>query len=180
MATRFWASALFLLCVAAPSEAQKTVATGTGSGGSPHEKTTWTVNGATVSIEYGRPFLKGRPESQMMPAGQEWRTGADEATVITTDKPLTFGNVKLQPGSYTINTVPGDKEWHLVLGKLGSAGQWGIPYLPNLEIGRVPMKLDHASSSVEQVTISIDTHESPTLHVDWGHVRTSTPFRVGS
>ena len=54
------------------------------------------VNGATVSIEYGRPFLKKRPESQMMPVGQPWRTGADEATVITTDKPLTFGALRLQ------------------------------------------------------------------------------------
>ena len=85
---------------AAPSMAQKTVSTGTGGGGSPHEKTTWTVDGATISIEYGRPFLKGRPESQMMPAGQLWRTGADQATVLTTDKPLTFGTVKLAPGGY--------------------------------------------------------------------------------
>ncbi len=180
MLKRFWGTAFVALCVAAPLQAQKTVSTGTGKGGSPHEKTTWTVNGATISIEYGRPFLKGRPESQMMPADQPWRTGADEATVITSDKPLTFGTVKLQPGSYTINTVPGEKEWHLVLGKLGSAGQWGIPYLPNLEIGRVPMKLDHPTSPVEQVTIAIDTHESPTLRVEWGHVRASVPFHVGS
>ena len=180
MNTRFSAAALLALCVAAPSMAQKTVSTGTGSGGSPHEKTTWTVKGATISIEYGRPYLKGRPESQMMPADTPWRTGADEATVITSDKPLTFGDVKLAPGSYTINTVPGDKEWHLILGRLGSPAQWGIPYLPKLEIGRVPMKLDHASSSAEQVTISIDTHETPTLHVEWGHTRASVPFHVGS
>jgi Protein of unknown function (DUF2911) len=180
MNKRFWATALLALCIAAPSMAQKTVSTGTGSGGSPHEKTTWTINGATISIEYGRPFLKGRPESQMMPAGQPWRTGADQATVITSDKPLTFGSVKLAPGSYTINTVPGDKEWELVLGKLGSPDQWGIPYLANLEIGRVPMKLERASSSTEQVTFSIDTHESPTLRLEWGHVRASTRFRVGS
>lgn len=180
MNKRFSTAALVALCVAAPSMAQKTVSTGAGGGGSPHEKTTWTISGATISIEYGRPFLKGRPESQMMPAGQPWRTGADQATVMTTDKPLTFGGVKLAPGSYTINTVPGDKEWQLVLGKLGSPDQWGIPYLPNLEIGRVPMKLEHTSSSTEQVTFSIDTRDSPTLRLEWGHVRAGVPFRVGS
>lgn len=163
-------------CVAA---AQATVSMGVGQGGSPHEKTTWKVDGATVSIEYGRPYLKGRPESAMMPAGEPWRTGADEATVLTTDKPLTFGSVHLQPGSYTINTEPGDKSWQLILGNVGSPGQWGIPYLPNLEIGRAPMTVSKATSPAEQVTISIDTRK-PTLHVGWGTTLATIPFKVGS
>ena len=98
--------------------AQKTVDLKTGGGGSPHVRSEWTIDGANISIEYGRPFLKGRPEAQMMPPGQEWRTGADVATIITTDKPLQFGAIKLAPGSYTINTVPGEKQWQLVLGRL--------------------------------------------------------------
>jgi len=94
---RFYIGVLAAVCLAGPLMSQTTVSTGTGRGGSPHEKTTWTVSGATISVEYGRPFLKGRPESQMMPLGKPWRTGADEATVITSDKPLTFGAVKLAP-----------------------------------------------------------------------------------
>ena len=159
--------------------AQTTVSMGVGQGGSPHEKTTWTVNGATISIEYGRPYLKGRPESQMMPAGQPWRTGADEATVITSDKPLTFGSLHLQPGSYTINTEPGEKSWHLIIGKLEAPGQWGTPYLPKLEIGRAPMTVAKASAPVEQVTISIDA-KNLALHVAWGTTVATIPFRVGS
>ena len=93
--------------VSSIAAAQTTVSMGVGQGGSPHEKTTWMVNGATVSIEYGRPFLKKRPESQMMPVGEPWRTGADEATVVTTDKPLTFGALHLKPGSYTITLTEG-------------------------------------------------------------------------
>ncbi|HTE44826.1 MAG TPA: DUF2911 domain-containing protein [Gemmatimonadaceae bacterium] len=173
-------AALVTVLVAGSASAQKTVITGTGAGGTQHATSTWTINGATISIEYGRPTLKGRPESQLMPVRQPWRTGADVATIITTDKPLTFGSTTLAPGRYTINTEPGDKEWHLILGKLGSPDQWGVPYLPNLEIGRVPMKLDQAAQSVEQLTITIDPGQTPSLHVAWGRTAASVPFRVGS
>ena len=56
--------------------AQTTTAVGPGTAGSPHVKTVWTISGATIAITYGRPYLKGRAEAQMMPAGKPWRTGA--------------------------------------------------------------------------------------------------------
>src|SRR5262245_22011443 len=113
--------------VAVPLAGQKVTETGTGGSGSPHVKAEWTVDGAAIAIEYGRPSLKGRPEAQMMPPGQPWRTGADQATTITSSKPLTFGAMKLEANTpYTINTVPGATQWQIVFGKLGKAGQWGI------------------------------------------------------
>jgi hypothetical protein len=161
--------------------AQKTTELKVGKGGSPHVRTDYTIDGATIAIEYGRPFLKGRPESQMMPVGKEWRTGADEATIITSNRPLKFGSVSLEPGTYTINTVPGDKEWHLVLGKLGKPGQWGIPYQKDLEIGRTPMKVGKTKAPVENVTISIDDApgSGAALRVEWGTTSATVPFTVG-
>jgi len=169
------------LAIGAPLAAQKMTVTSQGGGGSPHVKSEWTVKGAAISLEYGRPYLKGRPESQMMPAGQPWRTGADEASIITSDKPLTFGTVTLAANTpYTINTIPGNKEWTLLLGKLQKPGQWGIPYQDALEIGHVPMKVTKAAKPVEQVTISIDDSSAgPALRVEWGTVSASAPFRVG-
>jgi hypothetical protein len=162
-----------------PLYAQKITKIGTGGGGSPHVKSEWAVAGAAITIEYGRPYLKGRPESQMMPAGEPWRTGADEASIIKSDKPLTFGTVKLAAGTaYTINTIPGDKEWTLLIGKLAKPGQWGIPYQPPLELGRVPMKLTKVDKPVEQVTISIDK-TGPALRIEWGTVSAAAPFKVG-
>jgi hypothetical protein len=150
-----------------------------GGGGSPHWKTAVTVDGAKLVLEYGRPSLKGRPESQLMPAGRPWRTGADEATVITTDKPLTFGTLKLEPGTYTINTQPGDT-WQLIVGKLSKPDQWGIPYQPALEIGRAPMTKGTTAAPVEQVTISIDdTPAGGTLRVEWGTTSATASFKVG-
>jgi hypothetical protein len=166
--------------LAAPLAAQKVTETGTGGGGSPHVKSEWTIDGAAITVEYGRPFLKGRPEAQMMPAGQPWRTGADQATVITSSKALTFGSMKLEAGTtYTINTVPGDKEWQIVFGKLSKPGQWGVPYQQALEIGKVPMQVGKAGKPAEQVTISIDdTAAGATLRVEWGTVSASVPFKV--
>lgn len=161
--------------------AQKTTELKTGGGGSPHVRTEWTIDGANLSIEYGRPFLKGRPESQMMPPGREWRTGADVATIITTDKPLKFGAISLAPGSYTINTVPGEKEWQIVFGRLEKPGQWGIPYQKQLEIGRTAMKVGKTSKPVENVTISIDDApaNSAVLRVEWGTTSATAPFTIG-
>lgn len=162
-------------------QAQKTTELKTGGGGSPHVRTDWTIDGANISIEYGRPFLKGRTiGKEVAPYGTEWRTGADVATIITTDKPLKFGAVSLAPGSYTINTLPTEKQWTLILGRLSKPGQWGIPYQKDLEIGRTPMTLGKTKAPVENVTISVDdTPAGATLRVEWGGVSVTAPFTVG-
>ena len=103
-----------------------------------------------------------------------------KATVITSDKPLRFGTITLPAGSHTIFTEPGDTEWKLILGKLEKAGQWGTPYLPALEIGRVPMKLSKSAAPVEQVTYSIDnTGSTHVLRIEWGTKSATVPFAIG-
>ena len=81
--------------------AQKTTQVHPGKGGSPHVRSEWAIDGANISIEDGRPSLKGRTEAQLMPAGKIWRTGADEATTLKTDKSLMFGSTMVAPGTYT-------------------------------------------------------------------------------
>jgi hypothetical protein len=176
----FVIAALSTVALVAPAAAQKTVQTKVGGGGSPHVTTSWVLGGANVSISYGRPSLKGRAEAMLMPIGQPWRTGADEATVITSDKPLRFGDVTLPAGSHTIFTQPGETSWTLILGKLEKEGQWGTPYLPKLEIGRAPMKLGKAAMPVELVTYSIDNVGSThVLRIEWGTKSATIPFTVG-
>jgi hypothetical protein len=160
--------------------AQKTTPVHPGKGGSPHVKTEWTIDGANIAIEYGRPSVKGRSDAELMPVGKPWRTGADEATTITTDKPLKFGSLSLAPGTYTINTEPGANGWQLIIGKLGKPGQWGIPYNAGLEIGRTPMSLSKTKAPVEMLTISIDdTPAGGTLRIEWGGASATAPFTVG-
>jgi hypothetical protein len=178
---RALAATTMLATAATLAGAQTTTQTGMGGGGSQHVRTDWTIGTAPRSISYGRPSLKGRADSTLMPAGKVWRSGADEATVLTTDKPLRFGSVTLAPGSYTINTEPGAKSWQIIFGKLGSPKQWGIPYKPDLEIGRAPMTLGKTSAPVEKLTYSIDrTAAGGTLRLEWGTASASTPFTIAS
>jgi hypothetical protein len=176
---RILAPALAVALASTAASAQKTTDLGTGRGGSAHVKTEWTIGGAHVAIAYGRPTLKGRDEATLMPPGQPWRTGADAATVITTDKTLTFGKVVLKPGSYTINTQPGPTKWDLIFGKLQSEGQWGVPYQPALEIARTPMTVQKLAKPVEQLTISVDRQGAgQRLRIEWGTASATAPFTI--
>jgi DUF2911 family protein len=162
--------------------AQKTTELKTGDGGSPHVRTDWTIDGANISVEYGRPFLKKRVLGETVEKfGQVWRTGADEATIITSDKPLKFGNLSVPAGTHTINTLLGEKEWQFILGRRAKPGQWGIPYQKDLEIGRTPMKVGKTKAPVENVTISIDDTpgNGAALRIEWGNTSATVPFTVG-
>lgn len=151
-----------------------------GKGGSPHVRATWVIDDAAITMEYGRPSLKGRPEAELMPPGKPWRTGADEATIFQIAKAIRFGTITLQPDTYTINTQPEPgTEWELIFGKFSKPGQWGIPYQAQLEIGRVPMKVTKLAKPVETLTIHIDdTPAGGTLRIEWGTVSATAPFTV--
>ena len=159
--------------------AQKTTQVHAGKAGSPHVKTEWTIDGANLSIEYGRPSLKGRvPGKDIDPyEGREWRTGADEATTLVTSRALKVGNLSLPAGTYTLYTIPTGGTWHLIVSK--KTGQWGVPYPKGEDLGRTPMTLSKPAKPAEQLTISVeDTKAGGTLHVDWGTTRASIPFTV--
>lgn len=176
---RFAAFAAALAVSAGQLAAQQTVQVHPGKGGSPHVKTSWTIDGAALSIEYGRPSIKGRPEAQLMPPGQPWRVGADEATTLVTDKPLKFGALSVPAGTYSLYAVPAASSWQLIVNK--TTGKWGVPYPGEAsDLGRAPMTVGKTSAPVEMLTISIqDTPAGATLHIEWGTTRASIPFTVG-
>ena len=104
-------------------------------------------DGASISITYGRPSLKGRPEAQLMPVDRIWRTGADEATTLVTDRPLQFGSLRVPAGTYTVFTIPGTSAWTLVVSR--QTGQWGTMYTEAEDLGRAPMTLGRTAAPVE-------------------------------
>ena len=157
--------------------AQKTTEVHPGKGGSPHVRSEWTIDGAHISIEYGRPSLKGRTVESIAPAGQVWRTGADEATTLKTDKMLMFGSLHLSPGTYTLYTLPSAKGWQLIINK--QTGQWGTAYDEKQDAGRTPLTTGKTKAPVEQLTISIDdTPAGATLRIEWGTLQLTTVMSV--
>jgi hypothetical protein len=160
--------------------AQKTTPMKTGGGGSEHARTEWTIDGANLSIEYGRPALKGRtPGKDIDPfEGKEWRTGADEQTTLKTDKPLKIGTLSVPAGSYGLHTIPVKGEWQLIVSKRASG--WGIPYPAGQDLGRVPMTMGKTATPVEKLTISVDdTPAGGALRIEWGGTKATVPFTVG-
>lgn len=77
-----------------------------------------------VKIVYGQPYKRGRDIfGDLVPYGEVWRTGANEATELTTTKPILFNGNRLEAGTYALFTIPREDRWTIILND--SLGQWG-------------------------------------------------------
>jgi hypothetical protein len=145
---------------------------------SPRDTETANVAGATISVEYGRPYMKGRKIfGGLVPFDKVWRTGADEATILTTDRTLVFGTVEVPAGKYSLYTIPGEEQWQLIINR--QTGQWGTRYDEPQDLGRVPMRVTRADTATEQFTIDIEAvNDGGELRFQWEQTRATAPFRV--
>lgn len=92
---------------------------------SPKLTATGKIGEANVSIRYGSPSVKGRKIwGDLVPFDKVWRAGANEATVIESDKDLVVEGKKLPAGKYSLYTIPGEKTWQVIFNS--QTGQWGI------------------------------------------------------
>ena len=144
------ACAAAVLAFAAPAFAQT----------NPRGEAKATVAGKAVSIEYGRPSLKGRDMLGQAQVGQAWRMGADAATSLKTDADLSFGAVNVPKGEYilTATKVAAD-QWHLnVLSKADRS-----------KVADVPLTSAKAAAPAEQFTIDLAGEGTKgTVKMTWG------------
>jgi len=146
---------------------------------SPHETTELAINGKKISVTYGRPSMKGRKiMGALVPFGQVWRTGADEATVLKTEADLTIGNLTVPKGSYAIFTLPSETGWKLIINKV--ADQFGaFSYDEKQDLGRVDMKVGKTSAPVEQFTITLaKSGNGAVMRMEWENASASATFNV--
>lgn len=132
------------------------------------------TDGKTVKSDYSSPRMKGRKIfGGLVPYGEVWRAGANDATTLVTDTNLNVGGKDVPAGSYTIFALPNADKWVLIISK--KTGEWGIPY-PGQgdDFGRVDMSVSQLPSPVENFTISFDqTGSTCAMHLDWEKTRAS-------
>ncbi|MGH9529907.1 MAG: DUF2911 domain-containing protein [Terriglobales bacterium] len=131
-------------------------------------------DGKTVTIDYSSPRAKGRKiYGGLVPYGEVWRTGANEATTFVPTVDVTVGGKDVPAGNYTIFTVPNQDKWTLIVNK--KTGEWGIPYkYEGDELLRTDMTVSSTPSAVENFTIGFDQKgDSCSLHIDWANTRAS-------
>ena len=146
---------------------------------SPHETTEFSLNGKKITVTYGRPYMKGRKiMGALVPYDQVWRTGADEATVLTTEADLMIGNLAVPKGSYAVFTLPSESGWKLIVNKVDK--QFGaFDYDEKQDLGRVDMKVGKTSAPVEQFTITLAKAGSGgVMKLEWENTSASVDIKV--
>lgn len=140
---------------------------------SPPGTTECTIKGKKATISYSRPSLRGRKMETLAPYGKVWRTGANEATTLTTEADLNIGGAKVPAGTYTLYTLPSAGTWKLIINK--QTGQWGTEYHEDQDLARVDMKKTEIVVPVEQFTIALDqdSNDSCDLSLEWEKTRVS-------
>ena len=120
-----------------------------------------------------------------IPYGKLWRTGANEPTIFYAPIPLTVAGIKVQPGVYSLYTVPGKTEWEVIVNR--SISQWGHEdqYTPDVkaqEVGRAKVKSESVSKPVETFTIRAEPGggKSTTLLLEWEKTRVKLPVATAS
>jgi hypothetical protein len=132
------------------------------------------ASGKTITVDYSSPRMKGRKiYGGLVPYGEVWRLGANEATTFVAASDLTVGGKSVPAGSYTIFAIPNEDKWTLIISK--KIGEWGIPYPGESDdLARVDMKASKLPTAVENFTISFDQSGGGcTMRLDWETTRAS-------
>lgn len=148
---------------------------------SPHESVSASIDGADISITYGRPYMRGRTIfGALVSYGRVWCPGADEATTLTSSKPLRIGSLLLDAPQYTLWILPSADQWQLVVSK--QTGQWHTQYRPANDLGRVLLEKRAIDAPVEQLTFALRKNPGGggAIVFTWEKTEASVPFTVQS
>jgi hypothetical protein len=141
------------------------------------------VGGGDVKICYGRPSARGRTMigGDAVPYGSLWRTGANEPTMIHTAVALSVAGIEIEPGSYSLYTVPGQETWQVIVNR--SITQWGhegryTSEVEAQEVGRATVMSERLDDHVETLTLrSEPSGDGATLFLEWERTRVTIPIQ---
>jgi hypothetical protein len=156
---------------------------------SPHETVSAVIGDGRVTVVYGRPRTADPKTGKirtiwggLVPYGEIWRTGADEATLLITQKTLSFGGTSVPAGAYTLWTLPSKDGAKLIVNK--QIGQWGTgpgSYDAGQDLARIDLKKEALKAPVSQFTIDVSGTKAGdgVLKMEWEGTEFSVGFKVG-
>ncbi|MHB8501553.1 MAG: DUF2911 domain-containing protein [Candidatus Acidiferrales bacterium] len=130
--------------------------------------------GKTLTVDYSSPRAKGRKVfGGLVPYGEVWRAGANEATTFVTTTDLKVGGKDVPAGKYTIFTIPEQNKWTLIISK--KTGEWGIPYPgEGSDFARTEMSVSSVPGHVEDFMIAFEkSGDGCKLHMTWENTQAS-------
>jgi hypothetical protein len=134
--------------------------------------------GGIVLVDYGRPMVRERSVwgGALVPFDSVWRAGANDATHLFTTRVLTFGQLTVPPGSYTLWIQHTRTGTFLIVNR--QTGQWGTVYDPAQDVGRVAMQMAPAPSHVEEMTVTVRNMGGNRGAIDfaWGNSTATATF----
>ena len=145
---------------------------------SPHESVEGDVDGAHITVVYGRPSMRGRKIfGSLVPYNQVWCPGADEATTFESTRDVMFGSLAVPAGPHTIWIRPTRDAWTLIVSREPSG--FHTFHNTSADLGEVELQQRALPSAVEQLTFAIEqASRGGTLSMAWETTEVSAPFRV--
>jgi hypothetical protein len=135
---------------------------------------------SSVELSYSRPVMKGRKIfGDLVPFGKVWRTGANNATILTFGEEVTIGGTKVPAGKYGLLTIPDKKSWTIIISKQTDVTS-PAAYKQDQDVVRVEAKTMDMNSAVESFTIQF-ADVKPTsceLHIMWDKTAVALPISV--
>jgi hypothetical protein len=151
---------------------------------SPRDSVSARLGDATIAINYARPRKRGRPIfGEIVPWDTVWRTGANDATVLSTDRDLVIGSTVVPAGRYTVFTLPTRSQTRLIINRetmRNGEPLAGTDYDASQDFARIAMTTRTLATPVEQFTIEITprgTREG-VLRLSWDQREMTVPIRV--
>lgn len=128
-----------------------------------------------LEVSYGQPSKRDRVIfGDLVPYGEVWRTGANEATEVTFKKDATVGGKQVKAGTYTLFTIPAEKEWTIILNsKLGEWGAFGYEKIKGKNVLEVKVPVQHTDKVQEKLTF---TDKKNALCIEWDQISVSVPI----
>lgn len=149
---------------------------------SPRDSASIRLDAGIAKICYGSPSMRGREiMGGLVPWDEAWRAGADEATALHLTFPAEVAGVAVEPGTYSLMTIPGQDSWRVIVNQ--NAERWGIPITDEVraqDVGTGTVTAEETESPVERLRYRFEQEgpDEALLLLEWESTRIPIPIEA--